>query len=56
LVVLFEVIYDQKALPEQCLIAKTIPIDVENHGPIANLCSLKTDLEKNPWNTKIKQL
>jgi hypothetical protein len=50
---LFKIIYSQRTLPEQWLIAKTIPIhkkrpkkDIENYRPIANLCSISKVFKK----------
>ena len=51
---LFNLIYNQKKIPEQWLIAKTIPVfknkgdkkSVENYRPIANLCSTSKIFEK----------
>jgi hypothetical protein len=50
---LFKIIYSQRTLPEQWLIAKTIPIhkmgpkkDIENYRPIAILCSISKVFEK----------
>ena len=54
LVKLFELIYEFKKIPDQWLIAKTIPIfknkgeknKIENYRPIANLCSTSKIFEK----------
>ena len=53
LTVLFEKIYDQKDIPKQWLISKTIPIhkkgptqNIENYRPISNLCSTSKIFEK----------
>jgi hypothetical protein len=54
LVKLFELIYNQCAVPDQWLIAKTIPVyknkgdrsDIANYRPIANLCSTSKIFEK----------
>ena len=51
---LFNKIYNEKTIPEQWLIAKTIPIfknkgdkkNIENYRPIANLCSSSKIFEK----------
>ena len=50
---LFGLIYNHNQLPEQWLIAKTIPLhkkgskqDIENYRPIANLCSCTKIFEK----------
>ena len=51
---LFEQIYNQKTVPDQWLVAKTIPIfknkgeknKMENYRPIANLCSASKFFEK----------
>ncbi len=52
--VLFNLIYNEKTVPDQWLIAKTIPVfknkgdikHVENYRPIANLCSTSKVFEK----------
>ena len=54
LATLFEQIYTQRSIPQQWLVAKTIPIfknkgdihDVTNYRPIANLCSVSKIFEK----------
>ena len=50
---LFKLIYTQKQIPEQWLVAKTVPIhkkgprkNIENYRPIANLCSSSKIFEK----------
>jgi hypothetical protein len=51
---LMSLIYKEKHIPDQWLVAKTIPIfknkgqsqDIENYRPIANLCSLSKIFEK----------
>jgi hypothetical protein len=51
---LFELIYQDKTVPDQWLIAKTIPVfknkgdinQIENYRPIANLCSTSKVFEK----------
>ena len=50
---MFKRIYEQKTIPQQCLVAKVIPIhkkglksDIENYRPIANLCSTSKLFEK----------
>ena len=51
--VLFDKIYNTKAIPEQWLISKVIPIhkkgsisNIENYRPISNLCSTSKIFEK----------
>jgi hypothetical protein len=47
-------IYEEKTIPEQWLVAKTLPVykkkgntkDMENYRPIANLCSSSKIFEK----------
>ena len=53
LAVLFDKIYNTKAIPEQWLISKVIPIhkkgsilNIENYRPISNLCSTSKIFEK----------
>lgn len=54
LTTLFSKIYHQKCIPDQWLVAKTIPVfknkgekkDVESYRPIANLCSASKIFEK----------
>ena len=50
---LFKLIYEEKQIPDQWRVARTIPIhkkgpkkDIENYRPIANLCSASKIFEK----------
>jgi hypothetical protein len=51
---IFEKIYQQKTIPDQWLVAKTLPVfknkgdkkDIESYRPIANLCSVSKVFEK----------
>ncbi len=67
LVRLFELIFDHSTVPDQWLIARTIPVyknkgdrsDISNYRPIANLCStskyLRNSYSREYLTSKMKQ-
>jgi hypothetical protein len=52
--VLMNMIYNQKTIPEQWLVSKTLPVfknkgsasNIENYRPVSNLCSASKIFEK----------